>query len=34
MLVVQDWDPYQGLENLICDILYGRTVEKNGKKEN
>ena len=31
---VQDWDPYQGLENLVCDILYGQTVEEKGKKEN
>merc|ERR1712130_303025 len=32
--LIKDWDPYKGVENLICGPLYGRTMEEKGKKEN
>ena len=31
--MIQDWDPYQGMENTICGLLYGQPKEEEGKKD-
>ena len=32
-ILIQDWDPYQGMENNICGLLYGQPKEEEGKKD-